>query len=90
MFVMQEVDVQDTPYMAHLCGRNKDGHEVWAIYCTEHQVVFPVEVWEDGPLYAVPWDEVTLEELPKDIRDSVELYATYKNAHIDAEGGCTH
>ena len=82
--VMYDVDVQDTPYRAYQCSDT-----VWAIYCTEHRVVFPVEITEEGPLHAVPWSEASMEDLPEDVRESVELYAWYCGVKV-VEDGCSH
>ena len=82
--VMYDVDVLDMPYYAYQCSDT-----VWAIYCTEHHVVFPVEITEEGPLFEVPWDEVSFDDLPEDVRECVELYAWYRGAKV-VEDGCSH
>ena len=82
--VMNDVDVQDTPYYAFQCSES-----TWAIYCTEHRIVFPVEITEPGPLFDVPWNEMDIDELPHDVRNLVESYAQYRNAKVAGEG-CAH
>ena len=78
------MDVQDTPYKAHPCGGS-----VWAIRCVEHNIVFAVEITEEGPLFDVPWDPLSIENLPEDVREAIHFYAQHHGARVD-EDGCIH
>ena len=84
VYVYEDQDVTDTPYRAHHVGNN-----LWAIYCSRHHIVFPVEITEEGPLHAVPWNPVNTDDLTNQERQDLRQYAAYRRARV-VESGCSH